>query len=321
MKAAVLRARGDVRVEDVPVPQLTADGVLLRVLAASICNATDNHIVWAEDPTRTWPYKPYPSLLGHECVGEVVEVGQQAGPFHPGDCLVFWGLEYGAFAEFVVVRPATLAWMITPKGIPAENLAGLEMAIGAARLLMDPGRGPIIEPTDRCLVVGLGPAGLIYIQLLHALGVHEVVAVGRRPLRQEKARQLGAALAVDAIDSLEGAMDGRVDVLVDATGSDIVDTALSLLRRGGTFVPYGIPPFEWDTVLPQFTAAGVRVNHQGMEAARCGVSYVDAWLRSGSFCLEPIVTHRLGLSEIVRGLALCRDGRDSTLKVVIEMPG
>ena len=120
MKAAVLRARGDVRVEDVPAPELTADGVLLRVRAASICNATDNHIVWAEDPTSVWPNKPYPSLLGHECVGEVVEVGVHAGPFRPGDWLAFWGLDSGAFAEYVVVRPATLAWMITPQGMPAR---------------------------------------------------------------------------------------------------------------------------------------------------------------------------------------------------------
>ena len=148
----------------------------------------------------------------------------------------------------------------------------------------------------------------------------EIVAVGRRPLRQERARQLGASAVVDTVEALHGDLDGHMDTLVDATGADIVDAALRLLRPGGVYVPYGIPPFAWDTVLPRFTAAGVRVNHQGMDAARRGVPYVDAWLRSGAFRLDPIVTHHLPLSEIAQGLALCRDERDSTLKVVVDMP-
>src|SRR5438270_10686645 len=84
MMKAVVKARAEpgLWLEDVPVPEVRGDDVLIRVLKASICG-TDVHIYdWDEWAQKTIPV---PMAIGHEFVGEIVQVGSNVNDFHPGD--------------------------------------------------------------------------------------------------------------------------------------------------------------------------------------------------------------------------------------------
>lgn len=261
MRAAVLHAPNDLRLEEVPIPDPGPGEVLLRTLSAAICG-TDLRIV---DGSKTRGVR-YPCILGHELAGEVAAVGPGVSKVEAGErvavtpivyclrchycvhgrenmCLENRALGYdydGGFAEYTLVpAEAVRAGNVyrLPEGVTfdagalAEPLAccvnGQELArIGAGQSV---------------LVVGAGPIGLMHLQLARAAGAEPVIMAEPQPHRREKALRLGASAAVDpAADDLEGLVREHtgglgVDVAIMAVGAaGATDTVLRLVRKGGT---------------------------------------------------------------------------------------
>ncbi|NSW83171.1 MAG: zinc-binding dehydrogenase [Syntrophothermus sp.] len=199
----------------------------------------------------------------------------------------------------------------------------MEMVIGAARLLFDSDGTRAIKKGDVAVVYGLGPAGLIYVQLTKAMGARKVIAVGRHRLRLGKALMLGADVAIDAqeghvIDKVRD-IGETLDIIIDATGADIVTDVLALGHSGMAFVPYGVPPFDWKEKLPELEGKGIVFRDGGLVEARVAVEQCIDWVANGAIRLEPIITHRISLEQVEFGLKLCHDFRNDTLKVVIDM--
>ena len=109
MKAMVLIGPSQMELRDVPKPALAPNGLILKMEAAAICNATDYRSYSAEDPTKRWPNQPWPAVIGHEICGSVTEVGEAVEGFHVGERLVGWGVCHGAFAEHCQVFPEETA--------------------------------------------------------------------------------------------------------------------------------------------------------------------------------------------------------------------
>jgi L-iditol 2-dehydrogenase len=244
VKALVLKAYGDLRVEDVPEPKVQADEVLVRVRACGICGS-DVHGMDGSTGRRIPPI-----IMGHEAAGEIVAVGAQVSPWKPGDRVTFdstiscgacWHCrrgevnlcdnrrvigvscsEYrrdGAFAEYIAV-PARILYRL-PDGLPFEQAALVEAVSVAAHAVS---RSTLAD--DSCaLVVGSGMIGLLVVQILKARGCKRIIAVDVDPGRLEVARRFGAAMTLtsDAAD-----LPARVRTMTEGRGADVVFEAVGL---------------------------------------------------------------------------------------------
>ncbi len=328
MKAAVVKGNCLVEIDDVAEPVLSkATQVKIKVEKAAICNATDNRIFATDHPEKHWPFKPFPFVIGHECSGFIVEKGSAVSAFAVGDRIVYWTVEGGAFAEYLLLDTADATAARMSPAVDADTAAIMEMVIGSARLLFDENGAQRIGPRDTVLVVGLGPAGLIYTRLAQLLGARRVVCAGRSRLRLDTARKLGAEQAVDvngahATAEIREALGEGADVMVDATGGDVVSLLVAAGKPGARVIPYGIAPFDWKDRIPELTRAGLpRPVFSGHETARHAIRWCIRMAEENLLGLSPIITHRLPLQEVGRGLNLCRLEKETTLKVIISIDG
>src|SRR5204863_1454486 len=264
---AVVKAKAAIGAEmqDVEVPPCGPDDVLLKVKAASICG-TDLHIYkwdgWAQSVIKP------PLVFGHEIAGEVVEVGARAEGVAVGDLVsveshIPCGKCYqcrhdlrhicdnlkivgvhrpGGFAEYLSI-PAVCAWKNPPGTSPeiAAMLEPLGNAVYAASEAQVVGQN--------VAVFGCGPAGLFTVAACKALGAVKVIAVDVNPKHLEMAAPMGADELLDGADPtlmerLESHRGGAgLDISIDMSGNHkAIVTAIRSLRKGGTFVAFGIPP-------------------------------------------------------------------------------
>src|SRR6202165_6061135 len=214
MKALVkAQSTGGLWLEDVPVPTLGINDVLIRVLITGICG-TDLHIYeWDEWAKATIPV---PLIVGHEFVGEIVSVGANVNDFHPGEmvsgeghvtcgrcrnclagrrhlCAHTMGVGVnrpGAFAEYIVL-PMTNIWRHDPNIKP--EIAALFDPFGNAvhTALSFPVLG------EDVLVTGAGPIGIMAAAVVRHAGARHVVITDVNPFRLELAKKMGATVALN----------------------------------------------------------------------------------------------------------------------------
>ena len=265
MKALVLEEYHRLVVEEVPVPDIAPDEVLVRVKACGICGS-DVHGIDGSTGRRHPPL-----IMGHEAAGLIEEAGPAVSGWKAGDRVTFDSTiscgacrhcrrgeinlcddrrvlgvscaEYrqnGAFAEFVAV-PARILYRL-PDTLPFEEAAlveSLSIAVHAA------GRLPI-SLGDTALVVGAGTIGLLAIQVLKVHGCSLVAVADVAPERLALARKLGADAAIDTrtMDTaaeMKRLTDGRgADVAVEAVGLPAtVRIAVESVRKGGALALVG----------------------------------------------------------------------------------
>lgn len=325
MKAALVTGNRQVSIVEMPSPQIQKDTqIKIRVVKGAVCNTTDNKVYATDTPEKDWPYLPFPFIIGHECTGYVLEKGAAVTGMEIGDKVVYWTVDGLAFADDLVIDTAQAVVGKICAGVDDNLCAIMEMVIGSTRLLFGEEGQPLIKPGDRVAVLGLGPAGLIYVKTAQLMGAGSVVAYGRRNIRLNAARRLGATAVVDAskpnaIDETLGALGGPADVIIDATGGDVVKEIIALSRPGALCMTYGIPPFNWQDRLKELTDAGLLHFKDNRVSAQCALEHCIRWAESGKLDLTPIISHVLPLSEVGRALDMCREERDHTLKVVIDI--
>ncbi len=260
MKAIVVRAPDDLRIEEVPRPEPSAGQVLIRVRAVAVCG-TDFHIL------KGHRVVPLPKILGHEMAGEIVEVGESVTTRKVGErvtvepnyscgiCKLCRTGKYnicrakrtmslnidGCFSEYVVA-PAEYVWPL-PEDMPYE-------------------RGALVEPTtiayhavqraqprvaDVVLVLGAGPIGLLVLQVAKLQGAKVIVAdqfTNRLALATEFGADHVINFAETATPEATKAATGGMgaDVVIDATGSPHgFQSALDSVAPGGRIAIVGLP--------------------------------------------------------------------------------
>ena len=334
MKAAVVVGNCRLEIRDVPEPVLSnPTEIKIKVISGAVCNTTDNKVYATDTPEKSWPNHSFPFIIGHECVGRIVELGADVRDLKTGDKVVYWTTPGKAFADYLILDTAKSAVVKIADSVANDVAAIMEMVIGAARLLYapgDPASGgppavPMIKEGDKVAVIGLGPAGLIYLRLARMLKAGTVCAIGRREFRLGKARELGADCVIDSdkpgyIESAIAAMGGNPDVIIDATGSDIVKEMIALGKSETKIIAYGVPPFNWKEKGAELTAAGMNPPQGfGLPSAKIAARNCVKWVESGESGLEGVISHRLTLAETGRALDMCRLERDSTAKIVISI--
>lgn len=324
-------------VRRVPVPEIGARDVLIRVRAASVCG-TDLHIYrwdrWAQRRLRP------PLVFGHEFCGHVERMGEEVaglkqGEFVSAEMHVACGHCYqcrtgqshicqnvriigidadGCFAEFVKV-PAANVWKIDP-AIPVEYAAILDPLGNAVHTVL---AGEIAGMS--VAVTGAGPIGLFSIAIAKACGGGPVFVTEPHPYRQKLAMKMGAdavldPMSTDAVAEVMSRTSGiGVDVVLEMSGHpDALRQGFQMLRRGGRISLLGIPakPLELD-LANDVIFKGATV--QGINGRRVFDTWykMQALLKSGALKLDPLITDRMPMADFDKGIQLLLSGDASKI--------
>ena len=339
MLALVKTAPGPgLELRDVPVPTIGINDVLVRVRRTGICG-TDLHIAtWDAWAART--IVP-PLVVGHEFVGEIVEIGSNVVDFEPGDlvsgeghvvcgrcrhclagrrhlCARTIGLGVGrdgAFAEYVAL-PMTNIWHHWP-GIDEEVAAIFDPFGNAVHTAL---AFPVLG--EDILVSGAGPIGLMATAVVRHAGARFVVVSEPNPVRRELALRMGATVAVDPRErdlaevATELGMVEGYDVALEMSGTPAaLRAALASMAHGGGVAILGIPTEEIaldvnQIVFKMLTLRGI----YGREMYETWYE-MTVMLQSG-LDITPAITHRFSFRDHEAAFAAARSGDAG--KVIME---
>ena len=342
MKAAVLYKPYDIRLEEVETPRIGADQVLVRVRAVGICGS-DVH--YYKTGRAGMHVVKEPLILGHECSGEIAEIGGDVEGFKPGDRVViepgfpcrrcfycktgrynlcedirFYGTPpvNGAFCEYVAADADFVYKM--PENLTFEEgsmIEPLSVGIHATR------RGHITAE-DTVAILGSGPVGLLTLQAVRARGATNIYVTDIRDYLLEYARRLGATETINAqredpVKRIMELTDGRgADVVIEAAGSiEAGRQTFEIVRRGGRIVIIGVfPKTEFavrmtDFVDKELTVYGV---FRYANTYPTALSLVSA----GKIELKPLITHVFTLDEIQRAMEVAEKKIGNPVKVIVK---
>lgn len=342
MKALVKRKpEPGLWMEDVPMPAIGINDVLIRVEKTGICG-TDIHIyVWDDWAKKTIPV---PMVVGHEFVGHIVEVGSNVKDFRPGDivsgeghvvcgrcrncmagrraqCKDTQGIGVnrpGAFAEYVAL-PVTNVWYHDAR-IPRDVQSIFDPFGNAVHSAL---AFPVLG--EDVLITGAGPIGLMAAAVVRHAGARHVVISDINPYRLDLAKKMGATLAVDVrTERLSEAqkrlgMKEGFDVGLEMSGNPAAFTEmLKNMYHGGKIALLGIPAKEmaidWHTVIfNMLTIKGIY-----------GREMYETWyqmtvLIQGGLDIGPVITHRYPCEKFEEAFAVVRSGNCG--KAVLDWGG
>lgn len=331
MKAVLKKERAvGFTVEDVDVPKIGDDEILVKVEVASICG-TDVHIYdwndWAQKHVNP------PLIAGHEFAGVVVDKGKAVNRVNIGDfvssethiycnhcdmCLMnhrevcrnlkILGVDTnGAFAEYVKI-PERVAW-INPKEI-SHKFASIQEPLGNAvdTVLAEDVSGKTV------LVTGAGPIGLLAIGVARVFGATKIFVSDLSNYHLEIAKQMGADVVVNPkeADLKEAVLDGThglgVDVTLEMSGSkSALKDALSLTKYCGRISLLGLFDNEVQIDLTD-SVIFKKIRIYGITGRRIFETWqiVSSLLSSGRLDVSPVITHEFKLEEIEKGVELMK---------------
>jgi threonine 3-dehydrogenase len=340
---ALVKARAEpgLWLEDVPEPEIGINDVLIRVRKTGICG-TDLHIHrWDEWARKTIPV---PMVVGHEFVGEIVEVGSNVSDFRPGDvvsgeghvvcgrcrncmagrrhlCAHTIGLGVnrpGAFAELVAL-PMTNIWHHWP-GIDEEVAAIFDPFGNAVHTAL---AFPVLG--EDVLVTGAGPIGCMAAAVVRHAGARHVVVTDLNPYRLEIAGRMGASLTLDPRQrdlhevQAELGMTEGFDVALEMSGAEAaLRSILGNMAHGGRIALLGIPSGEiavdFNTIVfDMLTIKGI----YGREMYETWYQ-MSVMLQSG-LDIRPVITHRFAYDEHDEAFRVAGSGMSG--KVLLDWTG
>lgn len=343
MKALRFYGTRDIRYESMDDPSLQDDrDVLVRVTGCAICGS-DLHIYHGEGFSEDLGF-----CVGHEAVGEVVEIGRGVRRLKSGDkVMISAAVGCGACASCLrgdVVRCETgsgACYGLSSKlqgsqaeavRVPAGDFNAAKIPDGISEdqaLLLTDGMATAwygvtnadIKPGCSAAVVGLGPIGLMAVEQILVKGAARVFAIDPVPERRAIAETLGAIALHpdDAVETIREATRGRmIDSIVEAVGHDrTIDLALRLAARRGTVSVIGVnQDRRFDFPMARAFAMGLT-----FRIGTCSVQ--ETWpeliplLQSGRLKPQHVISHRLSLSQGAEAYAMFDGRKDGALKMVM----
>jgi L-iditol 2-dehydrogenase len=345
MRAGVYRAKGVVRVEEVPVPEVGAGEVLIRVAACGICGTDIKKIFYG--------YVEPPQILGHELAGTVVTVGRGVTRWKPGDRVMSFhhipcgecfycerrlfsqcarykttGLtggftpNGGGFGEYVKAMPwvAERGIVALPDGVSFEEATFIEPINTMAKAVQK----ARVAAGETVLVIGCGPVGLQLLMISKLEGAR-LYTSDPIPERRGKSLELGA---VESFDPEHDNVVGEIQARTEARGADVAllavadpavfAEALAAARPGGRVLHFAAN----DPVTKiEFPAAAVGIEEKeilGSYSAAVDIQQSAADLVfSRRLPVMKIVTHRFPLDEIQKALDLAAKPTADALKILV----
>lgn len=348
MRAAVYTGEGQIAVQDVPTPELGPGEILIRVEACGICHTDLKKI--------EYDLLPAPRIYGHETAGVVAAVGQGVTKYKNGDrvivfhhipcrdcfycsrklyaqCAVYkkvgvtagFAPAGGGFSQYVRV----MDWIVRdgveliPDGVPFERAAFVEPVNTCVKAVdqIDP------KPQDVVCVLGQGPIGLIFTMLLNRIGCR-VLVTDTFQSRRDLASKFGALGGYHPVtegakleEMVANLTDGRgADmVIVAASAPGIVDQAIRCTRPGATILLFAQTS---DTERIEVSGASICKDERTLTGAYSASVDLQAesarLVFSGDLPVEELISHRVSLDEIRKGIDLALHPGEESLKIVVQ---
>ncbi len=342
MKALVKsRAEPGLWLTDVPEPEVGINDVLIRVDRTGICG-TDLHIYHWDD----WARKtiPVPLVIGHEFVGEIVQVGSNVTDFFPGEivsgeghvvcgrcrnclagrrhlCKDTQGIGVnrpGAFAEYIAL-PMTNVWHHRP-GVDLDVAAIFDPFGNAVHTALS---FPVLG--EDVLITGAGPIGIMALAVARHAGARFVVVTDVNEYRLELARKMGATVALNVkngsladVQAQLGMTEG-FDVGLEMSGNpQALHDMIDAMCHGGKIAMLGIPSgpiaIDWNKVVfNMLTLKGI----YGREMYETW--YMMSVMLQSGLDIKPVITHRFPYTEYEKGFEVMGTGCSG--KVILDWKG
>jgi L-iditol 2-dehydrogenase len=340
MRAQVLVRPGELVLKELPRPAAGSGEVVVKVRAALTCGTDVKAFL------RGHPKFPMPSPLGHEFTGELADVGAGVDGFRVGDavmavpsapcgrcyhcvreqenlCGQLWEhYVWGGFAEYLKLPAPVVATNLFHK--PA-HLSFAEAAVLEPLACIAHGLAQIpVRPDDTVVLIGAGAISLLHVRALHAMGVEQIVVIGRSPRRAAFAHHAGASLVLTeppltARAAVLDLTDGRgADIVIECTGQvEVWEAAPALARRGGAVVLFGGcaagTSARFDTHRLHYDQLTViSPLHSTPRAVRTAYD----WLASGRVNAAPLITAEYPLPALPEALERHRQGEGVKFAII-----
>ena len=334
MLAGVFEKPGSVALQEKEMPTLKSDlDVKIKVLAASICG-TDVHIL--SDP----PGHPATTgiIQGHEYMGEVVEIGKNVKSVNIGDRVIVDPTTTCGSCYFCEIGKPNMCEHSSALGIfldggwapysvvPSKNVFKIskevapEIAVLAEPLscVIHGSERVNVQPGDSVVIVGAGPMGQLFTQVLKAAGAAKIICVDFSDYRLDYSKKSGATYIVnpkneDLVKAVKEITKVGADVVVDCVGT-LLDQCMSLVRHGGQILLVGMNEHanpqikQYDLVRNEITIKGTYIQSYDFPK-------VVKILESSLLNLESLITHKISLSKINDGIDTMRKGE--AIKIIV----
>lgn len=329
MKSLIVEKDGTLSVKDIPIPKYSPKQALVKTISCGICNGTDAKLIHRK--FKGFPDEMYPLMLGHEGVGEIVELGSEVSSFHVGDKVLlpfvdpdpelYGGLQsaWGAFSEYAVVHDLA-AYRVgsAPECAYAQTILPdfVDPVDGAMIITLREVLSSIrrfgIKRGDSVAVFGCGPVGQTFIKFLSLLGVEKLIAFDIVDEKLQEAKEKGAAYAynsqkTDVNEKIHELFPSGVQYVLDAVGmTSLINQAMEYICDGGKICCYGISPvcemnldwsrsgYNWQLQFQQFPSKieEGQVNEQ-----------INNWLADGTIHLRDYISDYFSFSCILDAFA------------------
>ena len=338
MLVAVYYNNHDVRIQELPKPEIGDDEVLVKVMASGICGS---------DVTEWYRVPKAPKILGHEATGVIEQVGSEVAGWKVGDrvfvshhvpcgkcryclrgnhtaCETLHTTNYfpGGFAQYIRVPRINVESGVykLPVGMSFEAGTFIEPLACVVRGQRLAG----IQPDDVVLVIGSGVSGILHVQLAKRNGVKRVVVADINGYRLGLAEKFGADFTVDAKGDLPqklrevngGRLADKVIVCTGATQAAL--TALDCVDKGGLILFFAVPDPSVKVPVPinQFWRNEITLK-TSYGAAPNDLAESLTVLAEGKVDVKDMITHKLSLRQAAEGFRLMAEAGES-LKVILE---
>jgi L-iditol 2-dehydrogenase len=337
MKAAMLYGPRDIRIEDIDMPDPSFGEALVKIKAVGICPSDLRGYTGSREPRGG-----YPTIMGHEWAGDIVEVPSDCEEFKigdrvaamwasfPGDCYYCrkgelnhctnrWGHTNGGFREYGRASTSSLRKLADSTRYEEAAFAEpLACCLNGHRKLN-------IRVGDFVAIVGEGPIGLTHVQLARLSGAARIIVSGLIPKRLEMAKKLGADYTVnaseqDAVEEVKRLTDGRgADAVQIAVGGvKAIESGIQMANIGGTVNIFaGTHPPTTISVDPNLIHYKELIVTGSWDYSPHIFTNSVELINTKRINLKDLISHVLPLEKIAEGFEIV-DKREG-LKVVIKI--
>jgi L-iditol 2-dehydrogenase len=338
MKVAMYYKNDDIRIEEMPIPEINDNELLVKVIAGGICGS---------DVMEWYRIKKAPLVLGHEISGDVVKVGKNVKKFKPGDrvfvthhvpcntcrfcqneqqtlCDTLHSTKFypGGFAQYLRVPEINVKYgtFLLPDEMTYDEGTFIEPLACVVRGFRIAG----FKPKKTVLVLGSGIAGLLNVKMAKAMGASKIFATDLDEYRLELAKKIGADYTFNAKENIPEKIKKNNEnrladfVILCAGVEPAVKQAIQSVETGGTILWFAptkpginipFPFFDiWNKQIKMFsTYAG----------AGSDITAAIELLRSKKVVVTDMITHKLPMKDAAKGFKLMAEAKKS-MKIIIE---
>lgn len=343
MKAALMYAPNDIRVEETEKPICPTDGIILKIMAVGLCGSDIRNL------TTDSRKGNYPFIYGHEIVGYVDEIGENQTKYKVGDKLFLFPGTYcmecdecisghsencsneevahlagtGGFAQYIAVSGEKIkrgGIYIIPDDVSFDSASLGEPLTSVFACL----ENVKVEYPDTLVIIGAGPIGCFMAQLAKIRGAQKVIMIDINEKRLKMALDFGVDIIIDSskedpIEAIKKYTDGKgADKVISATPVNSTQTqSIHMVKKGGLVVFFGGVPkgsmTELDCNLIHYNNIWIK-GHFGASYSQSKRAFQLAI--SPNFPTEKFITHILPLDKINEGIKLTKTGE--AIKVVLH---